>query len=157
MAYSYDSRLKGVRQYYSYYGYKSSFNSPENNTNETDPALEELKNRDRDVIKHEEDHYYTGSEFAEGKPEYDFQIGSDGKRYRIGGHVNMNMSEIEGDPKAAIRKADIIKRSALAPDEPSSQDYTVAGQADQMKIKAMQELNRQQNSGKFNSTFSVVA
>lgn len=157
MAYSYDSRLKGVRQYYSYYGYKSSFNSLENNTNETDPTLEELKNRDRDVIKHEEDHYSTGREFADGKPEYDFQIGPDGKRYRIGGHVNINMSEIEGDPKATIRKAEIIKMSSLAPDEPSSQDYMVAGQADQMKTKAMQELSKQQNGEKFNSTFSVVA
>jgi len=45
----------------------------------------------------------------------------------------------ENDPEATIRKMQPVKRSVLAPADPSSTDRAVAGRAGQIEVRARQE------------------
>jgi hypothetical protein len=80
---------------------------------------------------------------AQGGPNFDFQTGPNGRRYAVGGHVNIDTSPVAGDPEATIQKADQIARAARAPAEPSSTDRSVAAKADQLKAQAQRELQDQ--------------
>jgi|GEM_PF-2052493 len=105
--------------------------------------IKRLKKRDAEVRQHERAHLSAGGAYAKGPPTYDYETGPDGKRYAIGGHVNIDSSPIPGDPKATIQKARIIKRAALAPKDPSNLDHQVAQEAVRMERKARHELEMQ--------------
>ncbi len=105
--------------------------------------IQELSARDREVRNHERAHAAAGGQYA-GSPRYDFQRGPDGVNYAVGGEVSISTSPIEGDPLATIQKAQIVRRAALAPAEPSPQDRSVAAQASQMEAQARVELSAQQ-------------
>lgn len=102
--------------------------------------LHQLKNRDREVRAHEQAHASVGGPYA-GAPSYQYITGPDGQRYAHSGHVNINSRKIEGNPEATLQKALQIKRAALAPTQPSQQDYRVAAGAQQLAIEARTELN----------------
>ena len=89
--------------------------------------VEKLKERDREVRAHEQAHARVGGAYASA-PSYTFQQGPDGKRYAVGGEVQIDTST-ERTPEATVRKMEIVIRAALAPAEPSSQDLKVAQQA----------------------------
>lgn len=101
--------------------------------------IQELKTRDREVRAHEAAHKAAAGTHARGGASYTYQRGPDGVRYAIGGEVSISLSPIEGDPEATIRKAQQIRAAALAPAEPSAQDYAVAAQAAQMALQAQTE------------------
>jgi hypothetical protein len=71
------------------------------------------------------------------------QVGPDGRRYAVGGEVSIDVSEVEGDPRATLHKARAIQRAALAPVNPSAQDRAVAARAAAMAQEARQELARE--------------
>ena len=102
--------------------------------------LQELKKRDREVRTHEQAHLAAAGSHARGGPFYEFQRGPDGQRYAVSGHVKIDTSEVPGDPEATLRKAEVIRRAALAPAEPSSQDRSVAAKASSMAVEARQEI-----------------
>ena len=55
----------------------------------------------------------------------------------ISGHVNIKMPLIDkSHPEKTIKDADIVIKSALAPADPSAQDYKVAAQAKAIKREA---------------------
>ncbi len=55
----------------------------------------------------------------------------------VGGHVSIQMPSIDpNNPEKAIEQADIVIKSALAPDDPSEQDYKVASKARAIKAQA---------------------
>jgi len=66
--------------------------------------------------------------------------------YAVGGEVQIDVSPGR-TPEETVRKADQIRRAALAPADPSAQDYRVAAQAAQMMAQAQQELARQRDAG----------
>jgi hypothetical protein len=103
--------------------------------------IRELTARDQEVRNHEQAHQAVGGQYA-GAMEFTFQRGPDGKRYAVGGEVSINTSKIPGDPQATLQKADQIRRAALAPAEPSSQDRQVAALASQMSIEAQNEIRQ---------------
>lgn len=109
-------------------------------TEEEEKVVRDLKQRDAEVRAHEEAHARVGGSYASA-PTYEFQEGPDGKKYAIGGEVQIDASPIEGKPEATIQKLDIVIRAALAPAEPSSQDLRVAQAAREAKLKAQTELN----------------
>lgn len=102
--------------------------------------LQKLKDRDAEVRQHEQQHLAAAGPHAMGGPTFDYQTGPDGKRYAIGGEVQIDVSEVQGDPSATIQKMQQIRRAALAPAEPSSADRAIAAQASQKQIKAQQDL-----------------
>ncbi len=105
-------------------------------------ALEKLKARDREVRAHEQAHLSAAGGLATGGASFTYQSGPDGNRYAIGGEVNIDTSSTPGDPEATIRKAETIRRAALAPAEPSGQDRQVAAATASMIAKAQIELQQ---------------
>ncbi|MCG7533044.1 catalase [Psychrobium sp. MM17-31] len=108
-------------------------------TEQEQAKIEELKERDREVVAHELAHANAGGQYA-GSPSYTYETGPDGVKYAVAGEVPIDTSKVAGDPQATIAKAAQIKRAALAPAEPSGQDRKVAAQADRMAAEARQEL-----------------
>jgi SprA family protein len=106
-------------------------------------ALTELKTRDREVRAHEQAHLGAAGPYAKGPPSFEFQTGPDGKPYAVGGEVQIDTSEISGNPEATLVKAQTIKRAATAPANPSAQDRQVAAQASRMEIEARKEIQEQ--------------
>ena len=102
-------------------------------------VIRELSARDREVRAHEQAHAAVGGQYA-GSPRYQYQRGPDGVNYAISGEVPISLSEISGDPRATIEKAQVVQRAAMAPAEPSPQDRKVAAMAAQMEARAMAEL-----------------
>ena len=115
-------------------------------TPEEQKEIKELKDRDREVRRHEQAHFQAAGKYA-NPPKYEYQTGPDGKRYAVGGSVEIDMSEVSDDPEATLEKARVIKRAALAPEEPSAQDRKVARQADKMAAEAQKEISEQRISG----------
>lgn len=106
---------------------------------------QELKKRDTEVRAHEAAHVASGGQYVRGGAQFQFETGPDGKQYAVGGEVSIDTSEISGDPEATIRKMQTVRKAALAPASPSSQDRSVAAAASQKEMQARQELNQRQN------------
>ncbi len=109
-------------------------------------VIQELRARDRQVRAHEQAHLSAGGSIAKGAPSFQFTVGPDGRRYAVGGEVAIDASRAPGDPQATIRKAQAIRRAALAPAAPSAQDQRVAAQATRMEQQARAELSREQEA-----------
>ena len=103
-------------------------------------VVNELKQRDAEVRAHEAAHLAAAGGIAKGGASFSYQQGPDGGRYAIGGEVSIDTSSVAGDPAASLRKADTIRRAALAPTEPSGQDIQVAASASAMAAKAQTKL-----------------
>jgi len=108
--------------------------------------LQELKQRDREVRQHEQAHVAAGGSYVRGGASFSYQRGPDGRQYAVGGEVQIDTSEIPGDPAATIRKMQVVKSAAMAPAEPSAQDRAVAAEAAQAESQARADL-REQESG----------
>ncbi|MCW8854721.1 MAG: putative metalloprotease CJM1_0395 family protein [Gammaproteobacteria bacterium] len=102
--------------------------------------LQLLRARDREVRAHEAAHIAAGREYIRGGPNYTLQQGPDGRSYAIGGEVHLDASPIPNDPEATLTKAEIVRRAALAPAEPSPQDVQVASNASSMAARARIDL-----------------
>jgi hypothetical protein len=116
-------------------------------TEDEQEEVEQLKERDSEVRRHEQAHKAAAGPYAQGGPTFDFQRGSDGKQYAVGGEVQIDTTPIEDDPQATLRKMEVIRRAALSPAEPSSQDRAVAAQAAQTAQQARAELHSQEGQG----------
>ncbi len=102
-----------------------------------------LAARDREVRAHEQAHASVGGQLA-GSPSYEFQRGPDGVSYAVGGEVSISTSGVPGDPEATIAIAQQIRRAALAPADPSSQDRAVAAGAASLETQAIAQLAQMQ-------------
>ena len=100
----------------------------------------ELKQVDQAVKRHEMAHVVSGGRFILSGANYSYKTGPDGKRYAVSGEVSIDTSPVPGDPKATIDKMRQVRRSALAPADPSPQDRKVAATAMTISTKAMSEL-----------------
>lgn len=104
--------------------------------------ISELSARDREVRAHEQAHAAVGGTYA-GAPKYQTERGPDGVSYAVGGEVPIDLGRA-ATPQETILKAQIVRRAALAPAEPSPQDRKVAAQATQMESQARTELRAEQ-------------
>jgi hypothetical protein len=99
-----------------------------------------LQARDADVHAHEQAHMAAGGSLVTGPASYTYERGPDGKQYAVGGEVSVDTSAVAGNPRATLAKAQQIQAAALAPADPSSQDQSVAGQAQAMAAQASAQL-----------------
>lgn len=120
--------------------------TPRQTNPESARQLRTLQSRDREVRAHEQAHLAVAGRYATSGANLDYQKGPDGKRYAVGGEVNIDTRPVPGDPRATALKAEVIRRAALAPGNPSAQDRRVAAEASQMAAEARLEL-QQENSG----------
>ena len=102
--------------------------------------LQELKQTDTKVRRHEMAHIAAGGRYITSGANFTYQRGPDGKNYVIGGEVSIDTSPVPGDPQATIQKMRQVKNAALAPANPSAQDMKVASKASQSASKALSDL-----------------
>jgi hypothetical protein len=117
--------------------------------------IEKLQARDTEVKAHEAAHKAAGGALA-GSASYTYQKGPDNKMYAIGGEVPISFKE-GSTPEETKANARQVAAAAMAPANPSPQDYGVASNARMMEIKADQkifkELQQQQNAKKAGETY----
>ena len=107
----------------------------------TQQEVNELKSTDAKVRAHEAAHLAAGSGLVSGGVSYGYKTGPDGKQYAVSGEVGIDTSLVANDPEATIQKMERVKRAALAPSDPSSQDRAVASQAESIKMSAQKEAS----------------
>ena len=103
-------------------------------------AVQELKQRDREVRQHEQAHIAAGGSHVRGGAQYQYERGPDGRFYAVGGEVQIDTAPVPGDPAATIRKLEAVQRAASAPADPSGQDRSVAAAAARGIAEARAEL-----------------
>jgi hypothetical protein len=91
------------------------------------------------VRAHEQAHAAAGGALA-GAPSFTYQRGPDGRSYAVGGEVPIEVSVVDGDPEATIRKMQQVLQAALAPQSPSDADRSIAASAQAKIATARAEL-----------------
>ncbi len=104
--------------------------------------VRQLQQREQKVKSHEQAHIAAGGQYVKGGANFEYKRGPDGELYAVGGEVSLDASKVPGDPEATIRKAQTIRKAALAPADPSSQDRQVAAKARQMEMEARQKKKK---------------
>ncbi len=115
--------------------------------------LRELQSIDRNVKTHEAAHQAAGGGLA-GVASFSYIRGPDNQMYAVAGEVPIRMQEGR-TPEETIANARQIIAAAMAPADPSTQDYKVAANAFKMELEAKaqaiklkaqeQEKNKQNN------------
>lgn len=105
--------------------------------------VEKLAATDRKVRAHEQAHISAGGALVRSGANFTYQTGPDGKRYAVGGEVDIDASP-GGTPQETLAKAERLRAAAQAPADPSSQDRQVAAQASRMEMEARQALARRE-------------
>ena len=105
--------------------------------------VRKMKQRDTEVKAHEMAHIVAGGGVVQGGAHYEYKSGPDGKKYAVGGHVNIDTSA-ENNPEATVRKMQQVKKAALAPANPSGTDRAVAAKAARFEMKARADMREEQ-------------
>lgn len=108
----------------------------------TEDQVRALAMRDREVKSHEATHKALAGRYA-GAALYEFKKGPDGVLYAVAGSVSIDTSPIPGDAAATLRKAQVIKRAATGPSDPSAADRAIASAASSMAANASADLARE--------------
>jgi len=121
--------------------------------------VQDLKAREQKVIAHEMAHKAAGGQYT-GAVRYQYTTGPDHQSYIAGGEVSIDTSEAK-TPEETVQKMEQVKRAALAPADPSPQDYSAASAAEAIEQKARYEMmkasyeqNSQQSSDKHIDTYA---
>jgi len=116
---------------------------PDGLTEEEHRHVQELMRRDREVHAHEQAHAAAGGPFVSA-PRFRFVRGPDGGFYAASGEVSIDTTPVPNNPRATIQKMQMVKRAALAPQQPSAQDRRVAAEAERKIITARQQLREEE-------------
>lgn len=103
-------------------------------------SLRELQSTDRNVKSHEAAHQAAGGGLA-GAASFSYVKGPDNQMYAVAGEVPIRMQK-GSTPEQTIANARQVITVALAPSDPSPQDYKVAASAAKMEIEARAEMMR---------------
>ncbi|RTL56538.1 MAG: hypothetical protein EKK46_04090 [Rhodocyclaceae bacterium] len=98
-----------------------------------------LQQIDRDVRAHEQAHIAAGHGVVTSGPNYTYTYGPDGKQYATGGEVGIDTAPAH-KPQANIDKGIRIQAAALAPRDPSPQDYRVAAVGSHLETTGRNDL-----------------
>lgn len=102
--------------------------------------FEQRKNQKNALIKKNYDEIYAhemAHKRAGGALAGQIVIEKNAEGIPIGGHVDIKMPSLDAqNPEKTINDANTVINSAMAPSDPSEQDYKVAAQAQNIKMKA---------------------
>jgi hypothetical protein len=104
--------------------------------------ISELKRIDAQVRAHEQAHISAGRGVVTSGPNYTYTYGPDGRQYAVAGEVGIDTSP-EKKPEANIDKGQRIQNAALAPSQPSPQDYQIAAVGSQLESQGRSDLVEQ--------------
>jgi len=121
---------------------KQKKQNPQELSEDEKRLLKDLQARDSEVKAHESAHQAAGGGNT-GPASFSYQQGPDGKMYAIGGEVSISIKG-GSTPQEQIANARAIIAAAMAPANPSSQDFAVANSAKMMEMKAEQKLAKEQ-------------
>ncbi len=102
--------------------------------------LRELQSIDRNVKAHEAAHQAAGGGLA-GAASFSYTRGPDNQMYAVAGEVPIRMQEGR-TPEETIANARQVVAAAMAPADPSPQDYKVAANAAKMEFDARAEATK---------------
>jgi hypothetical protein len=111
-------------------------------TSEQLRQVRELQQIDRNVRAHEQAHLSAGRGVVTGGANFTYTYGPDGRQYATSGEVGIDTSP-ERKPEANIAKGQRIQAAALAPRDPSPQDYQVAAVGSRLEGQGRSDLVRQ--------------
>lgn len=119
----------------------------QNQNNAQNQAKQDLINKNyNEIYAHEMAHKMAGGSLAGGIV---IERNQDG--IPVAGHVPIKMPSLDpNNPQKTIQDADTVIRSAMAPSDPSAQDYNVAGKARAIKSEAQDFINKHKNDKKLN-------
>ncbi len=120
--------------------------------------VDKLKQIEREVRAHEQAHITSGGGLVRGGATYTYQSGPDGKKYVVGGEVQIDTSVNTDDLQGAISTMRQVRQAALAPVDPSDQDKAVANEASKKEAEARSQLTQNllkkfSNKSKRNSSY----
>ncbi len=106
-------------------------------------AKQDLINRNYNhIYAHEMAHKAAGGQFAGA-----ISIERNSEGIPVSGHVPIKMPVLnKKNPQETIDHANTVIRAALAPSDPSGQDYKVANQASQIKMQAQALKSKNQGN-----------
>ncbi|MDE7173416.1 MAG: hypothetical protein K2N70_03610, partial [Helicobacter sp.] len=104
--------------------------------------VNELASIDTKVHEHENAHLAAAGGLAQGGADYTYTEGPDGKLYATAGEVSIDTSST-GDAQKDVQKAQQIQAAAMAPADPSPQDYRVAADAAMMQMEAQMKASEE--------------
>lgn len=114
-------------------------------TPEEKKRVAELKRIDAEVRAHEQAHVTVGRGIITSGPNYQYTYGPDGKQYAVAGEVGIDTSP-EQEPQENIDKGQHIQATALAPIDPSPQDYRVAAAGKNLEQQGRTDLREAQRA-----------
>ncbi|OCX43055.1 hypothetical protein A7X81_07550 [Campylobacter ornithocola] len=137
-------------------------------SNEEIKQVRELEKIDREVRAHEAAHQAAGGALA-GGASFGYTRGPDNKMYAVEGEVPIRMQK-GNTPEETIANAMQVIAAAMAPADPSPQDYKVAANAMQMQndarteqaklkaeeLKVQNEKSKNENEEKENSNSKAI-
>ena len=98
-----------------------------------------IQQRHNEIYAHELKHKNAAGSFGGS-----IVIEKDANGIPVGGHVDIFMPSLDKkNPDKTIKHADTVIKSAMAPHDPSDQDYKVAAQARSVKAEAESYKNKQ--------------
>ncbi|OSQ30641.1 putative metalloprotease CJM1_0395 family protein [Thalassospira sp. MCCC 1A03138] len=123
-------------------------------------AVAKLQARDSAVKQEEKAHAAAAGMYASA-PQYEYQIGPDGKAYAVGGHVDIGVSLV-GSKENRERALATIQNAALAPNAPSGADMAAFRDASLQRAALGSDAsevmsNDQQPKNDANDIFSIYA
>ena len=114
--------------------------------NSDDSAKERYEAKKRALIEKNYNHIYNhelAHKIAGGSLAGDIVIERNSEGIPFAGHVSIKMPTLnEKNPQQTINDANTVIRSAMAPSDPSEQDYKVADQARNIKAQAENAMSK---------------
>lgn len=108
-----------------------------------DRVVDDLLQQDRAARGREQTMRAAAGSLPLGAASYAYKVGPDGRLYVVESSVNFDLTEIPGDPEATLRKAEQIRKAALAP---SPQDRATAALAASMALRARHVIQQKQSA-----------
>lgn len=105
--------------------------------------IDRLKETDRLVREHADAHLVAGQGVVLSGPRYSYTYGPDGRQYASGGDVTFDTSR-EQKPEANIDKGQRLQTAALAPAQPTPEDFQVAAVGKDLETSGRQDLASRQ-------------
>ncbi len=103
-------------------------------------TTDEARLLDTSVRAHERTHQLALGPYAASGVQLTTRRGADGESIAVGGRIKADLSSVPGDPRATLRKANAVRRAALAVGSPSAADMRVAAEAYRLARRASEEI-----------------
>lgn len=93
--------------------------------------LKDLERRHATVVAHERAVYFAAIPHARA-PQYWYVTGPAQRRFAVAGITRFDLAPVAGNREATLQKFLMLRRAALAPDDPSDRDRAVAAELDRL-------------------------